>query len=176
MVRDEHKVLMNFESKNLRFLVLDAEGVSHRFVNRSEALTLAAQLEKGTLSASGEKGDCIHLDFNGYHAALCYMTPDKNILWPFFLNRPASNQRIDDLSCDSCGVLLATQEELLTRSAMSRSEGFRLWQDILHRCELPDAVSEEFPDQPKLPGMKEMADVENVCRQIIWRTLKTPAS
>lgn len=151
-------------------LSLHLEDVSLKPSSEEEALRLARAAEGGTLSAAGEGGDCVEMQFDAAHALVLYMAAAGPILRPHFPNRKDSGQGVEEFFCECCGVQLGDRAELLGRCT-SREEGFRLCRDIV-RGQLPETVPEANPEQPRLPGMGEFAEDEAKWRRIEWLPLQ----
>jgi hypothetical protein len=154
---------------------LDLEDVSLHPTNWGDVIRLTSGAECGTVSAAGQDGDWLDLEFNQSNAALWYMTEERTILRPFFPNRSEAEQAIDEFFCKCCGVQLGPKEELLRR-CMKRIEAFNLSREILHRCQLALCIPEERFDQPRLPGMEKLAEFEAKWRVVEWRLFKTIGS
>jgi hypothetical protein len=140
-----------------RFRV-DNETVGLRNLTLSEALDAASRCEEGTVA--GERGGaCVQLEFDSSHAAVLYMGPDKQILRPYFPNRPAESQDISPYFCKCCGVQLGPKDEYLSKF-FSRDHGVELFVAIV-----------KGPELPKLfPGMPAGEDAA-----VQWIPLPTPS-
>jgi hypothetical protein len=149
---------------------LDLDDISLVPVSEDEALRLAMEAERGTLDLTGERGDCVEVQFDAVHALVLYMGTDRKILRPHLPNRKETGQGIEEFFCECCGVQLGDRAEMLTRCT-SREEGFRLCREIL-RGRLPDAIPVSSPDQSFLPGMNELAHAEAAGRVVQWVLLQ----
>src|SRR5215467_10195165 len=133
-----------------------------------DVMEAARGAESGTLAAKGEYGDWVDLEFNSTHAAVWYRSVDRVTMRPYFPNRPASAQSIEEFFCNCCGVRLGSLDEFLKR-CMLRSEGFRLCRELLRSGCLPALVPEERSDQPILPGMERCVAELAEWRVVEWR-------
>jgi hypothetical protein len=63
---------------------LDLENATLRSSDSHEALRWAGEAEAGTLVATGERGDCVDMQFDAAHALPLYMAASGLILRPHF--------------------------------------------------------------------------------------------
>jgi hypothetical protein len=144
---------------------LELEDASLKPSTESQALRLARQAQGGTLGATGDLGDCLDMQFDSTHALVLFMAASGPILRPHFPNRKETGARVEEFFCACCGVQLGKKTEML-RCCLSREEGFRVCRAIFHG-QLPDAIPEENPKQPRFPGVPQATGCE-----IEWVELK----
>ncbi len=149
-------------------LSLDLDDASIPDVPFADAIRIAGDAESGTVSAVGEAGDCLELEFDDSHALVWYMTAEKILLRPHCLNRPEGEQRIEEFFCHCCGVRLGPQEAYMS-CGIGREEGFRLFRSVLESGVLPDTIPERQPAQEWLPGMTLLKEREALGRALEWR-------
>ena len=151
-------------------VTLDLEHETLKLSSEDEALRIARAAETGTLSAPGEFGDCIEVQFDAAHAMVLYMAAGGPILRPHFPNRKETGHGVEEFFCECCGVQLGPRAEML-RCCMGREEAFRLCREIF-RGLLPDAIPEASEPPPWLPGMGEFAKAEEEARTVQWVPLQ----
>src|SRR5262249_10887123 len=149
-------------------LTLHLQDESLHPANWVEVMRLLGVAESGELSAEGDGGDLAIMEFNTAHAAVWYVSPDRKTFRPWFPNRPADEQDIEKFYCPCCGIQLGSDDELLQR-CMTRSEGVRLFAELLRRGSLPPCVPEDRPDQPLLPGFEEFVAHLAKFQVVEWR-------
>jgi len=108
-------------------LSIDNEDVGLEPSCPDDALKLARELDVAELNATGDKGDCVQLQFDTQYALVLYMTPEQTTLRPRFPNGEISGDGADELFCECCGVQLDDDFSQCT----GRENGFSICEAIL---------------------------------------------
>jgi hypothetical protein len=104
---------------------LEFEDASFKLASQTQAMRLACEAASGTLSATGDRGDCVEMQYDALHALVLYMPASRPILRPHFPNRVNSGACIEEFFCACCGVQLGNKTEML-RYCPSREEGIHV--------------------------------------------------